>query len=198
MGDDWELSPGGGWGVAYHEDELPQPDVADYIKAIAQEIPRRCRANGLPLPVLRIEPGRSLVARAGVAVYRVGSVKRRKHETWLLIDGGIADNPRHALYGSRYSCLPVKGLGRDLSETVSVAGRFCESGDVLIEDLRMPKIGEGELIAVPASGAYQLSMASNYNGSCRPAVLWLENGQCQVIVRRETTGELLLRDQSIT
>ena len=116
------------------------------------------------------------MARAGVALYRVGAVKRRKHRTWLLVDGGMADNPRHALYGARYSCLPVKGLGRAMTDSVSIAGPYCESGDVLIDDLPMPPIEEGELLAVPMSGAYQLSMASNYNGARRPAAVWLETG----------------------
>ena len=111
------------------------------------------------------------MARAGVAIYRVGTVKRRPHRTWLLVDGGMADNPRHALYGARYSCLPAVGVARELSEEVSIGGPYCESGDVLVEDLMMPQIDEGELIVIPVSGAYQLSMASNYNGACRPAVL---------------------------
>ena len=193
----WHFCPGGGWGAAYHEDELPQPDIAKYVGVIAREVTKRCRLSGLPLPTLHVEPGRSLVARAGVAVYRVGAVKRRKQRTWLLVDGGMADNPRHALYGARYSCLPVKGLGRDMTETVSIAGPFCESGDVLIEDLLLPRIEEGELLAVPVSGAYQLSMASNYNGARRPAAVWIERGRSRLILRRETTEDLSHRQLSI-
>ena len=130
------------------------------------------------LPHLHLEPGRSLIARAGVAIYRVGAVKRRGKQIWSLTDGGMADNPRHALYGARYSCLTVAGLGREMNEKVSIAGPYCESGDVIIEDLLMPQIEEGELIAIPVSGAYHLSMSSNYNGARRPAVLWLEEGSC--------------------
>jgi diaminopimelate decarboxylase len=146
------------------------------------------------LPHLHLEPGRSLVARAGVAVYRVGAIKRRGERTWLLMDGGMADNPRHALYGARYSCLTVSNPGRERSERVSIAGPYCESGDVIIEDLMMPKVEEGVLIAVPVSGAYQLSMSSNYNGARRPAVVWLDAGKAKLIVRRETSGDLLDRD----
>jgi len=171
---DWHFSPGGGWGVAYHEDELPQPDTTDYVSVIAGAVVDTCRRLGLDLPHLHIEPGRSIVARAGVAVYRVNTVKRQGDRTWLLVDGGMADNPRHALYGARYSCLTVAGLDRERSERVHIAGPYCESGDVLIEDLPMPKVNEGELIAIPMSGAYQLSMSGNYNGARRPAVLWLE------------------------
>ncbi len=103
----------------------------------------------------------------------------------------MADNPRHALYGARYSCLTVVGLGREMNGKVSIAGPYCESGDVVIDDLPMPQVEEGELIAIPVSGAYHLSMSSNYNGARRPAVLWLEEGHVKEIVRRETTDDLL-------
>ena len=188
---DWHFCPGGGWGMAYHEDELPNPSIESYVRGIAESVVEGCRQRGLDLPHLHLEPGRSIVARAGVAIYHVGSVKRRAHKTWLLADGGMADNPRHALYGSRYSCLPVTGLSRASIEMVSVAGPYCESGDVVIEDLLMPEIAEGEYIAIPVAGAYHLSMASNYNGARRPAVLWLEEGKAKLIIRRETTQDLL-------
>jgi diaminopimelate decarboxylase len=188
---EWHFCPGGGWGVAYHEDELPNPSVESYVRGIAEAVVEGCQARGLNLPHLHLEPGRSLVARAGVALYRVGAVKRRGHRTWLLTDGGMADNPRHALYGSRYSCLPVTGLGRVGSETVSVAGPYCESGDVVLEDLPMPDVKEGELIAIPVAGAYQLSMSSNYNGARRPAVLMLEESTARLIIERETVQDLL-------
>ena len=194
----WHFCPGGGWGVAYHEDELPQPDIEEYVRIIAQEVQEKCKASSLPLPILHLEPGRTLVARAGVALYRVGTVKRRGERTWALTDGGLADNPRPALYGSRYSCLPASGLSREMNERVSVAGPYCESGDVIIEDLLLPRVEEGELIAVPVSGAYQLSMSSNYNGARRPLVVWLDDGSVRVIVRRESLEDLSQRDLSIT
>ena len=135
-----------------------------------------CGQRGLELPHLHLEPGRSLVARAGVAVYRVGAVKRRGNKTWLLTDGGMADNPRHALYGARYSCLPVTG----------VCSRQDREGLRRRSLLRVWRYrhrrpvhagsSEGELIAIPVAGAYHLSMSSNYNGARRPAVLWLEEG----------------------
>jgi diaminopimelate decarboxylase len=194
---EWHFSPGGGWGVAYHEDELPQPEIESYVKLIAETVVQTCQGLGLNLPYLHIEPGRSIVARAGVALYRVNTVKRQGGRTWLLVDGGLADNPRHALYRARYSCLPVAGPERERSERVHIAGPYCESGDVLIEDLPMPKVREGELIAIPISGAYHLSMSSNYNGARRPAVVWLENGKAQLIQRRETSEDLLKRDLSL-
>jgi diaminopimelate decarboxylase len=177
--------------VAYHEDELPDPSIESYVRGIAEAVVEGCRLRGLDFPHLHLEPGRSLVARAGLALYRVGAVKRRGHKTWLLTDGGMADNLRHALYGAKYSCLTVTGLNRAGTEQVSIAGPYCESGDILIEDLSMPDVREGELIAIPVAGAYHLSMSSNYNGARRPAVLWLEAGRAKLIVQRETTQDLL-------
>ncbi len=194
---EWHFSPGGGWGVAYHEDELPQPDVNEYVRVIAENVIEGCETRGLSLPHLHLEPGRSLAARAGVAIYRAGAIKRRGDKVWVLTDGGMTDNPRHAMYGARYSCLPVSSVSGERSEVVSIAGPYCESGDVVIEDLPMPKIQEGDLLAIPASGAYHLSMASNYNGSRKPAVLWLEAGNARVIQRRETVMDLLARDEMI-
>jgi diaminopimelate decarboxylase len=191
---EWHFCPGGGWSVAYHEDELPQPEIEDYVRGIAEAVIEGCQARGLSLPHLHLEPGRSIIARAGVALYRVGAIKRRGDRTWILTDGGMADNPRHALYGARYACLPVSALSRGMNEKVSIAGPYCESGDVIIEDLLMPRIEENEWIAVPVSGAYHLSMSSNYNGARRPSVLWLEEGNVTEIVRRETTDDLLRRD----
>ena len=191
---EWHFCPGGGWGVAYHEDELPSPSIESYVRGIAEAVIEGCTIRGLDLPHLHLEPGRSLVARAGVAVYRVGAVKRRGHKTWLLTDGGMADNPRFALYGAKYSCLTVSGVGGERSERVSIAGPYCESGDIVIEDLPMPKVTEGNLIAIPVAGAYHLSMSSNYNGARRPAVLWLEEGFAQVIKQRETVNDLLDTD----
>jgi diaminopimelate decarboxylase len=195
---EWHFSPGGGWGVAYHEDELPQPDSNEYVRVIAENVTEGCKSRRLPMPHLHLEPGRSLVARAGVAVYQVGAIKQRGDKVWILTDGGMTDNPRHAMYGARYSCLPVSDPGKEMSGRVSIAGPYCESGDVVIEDLLMPKIEVEELIAIPASGAYHLSMSSNYNGSRKPAVLWLEPGQARVIQRRETIEDLIRRDQVIS
>lgn len=194
---EWHFCPGGGWGVAYHEDELPHPSIENYVRGIAEAVVEGCRLRSLDLPHLHLEPGRSLAARAGVAVYRVGAVKKRGNTTWLLADGGMADNPRYALYGARYSCLPVQAPGRERCERVSVAGPFCESGDVIIEDLMMPSVEPGELIAIPVAGAYHLSMSSNYNGARRPAVIWLEEGHARLIVRRETTEDLLRREENL-
>ena len=170
------LCPGGGWGVPYHEDDLPFPPLSSYVRFVAERLVDGCRRRDLPLPRLQLEPGRSLVAQAGVALYRVGYVKHSAHQRWVLLDGGLADNPRPALYGSRYTALPVLNPQRPGSGPAWLAGPYCESGDILIYGLPFPEVEAGELVAVPMSGAYQLSMASNYHGACKPAVLWLRDG----------------------
>jgi len=195
---DWHFCPGGGWGVAYHEDELPSPSIESYVRGISEAVVDGCRIRGLTLPHLRLEPGRSLVAQAGVAMYRVGAIKKRGHKTWLLTDGGMADNPRFALYGARYSCLTVSSPSGERSERVSIAGPYCESGDIVIEDLLMPKVKEGDLIVIPVAGAYHLSMSSNYNGARKPAVLWLEKDHVQLIRQRETVRDLFEADLKFT
>ncbi len=191
------LCPGGGWGVAYHEDELPHPPIKDYVTFISERVVAGCRSRGLGLPQLRLEPGRGLVARAGVALYRVGTVKSTARRRWLLLDGGLADNPRPALYGTRYSALPVQRPRRPDGGPAWLGGPYCESSDVLVEALPMPEIQPGELIAIPVSGAYHLSMASNYNGACRPAVLWLKDGVASLVLRREEVQDLVRRDMAI-
>lgn len=191
------LCPGGGWGVAYHEDDLPQPDIEHYVRFVAQRVEKGCQQRGLKLPTLHLEPGRSLVARGGVAVYRVGAVKQTGARRWILIDGGMADNPRPALYGARYSALPVVDPARPVAGPAWVAGPYCESGDVLIEALPLPEMAADELIAVPASGAYHLAMQSNYNGARKPPVLWLDRGRITLIQRGETVADLLARDADI-
>ena len=197
LGQVWHFCPGGGWSVAYHEDELPQPQIDEYVRLISETVVNKCRIIGLPLPVLHLEPGRSLIARAGVALYRVGVVKRGDDRNWVLIDGGMADNPRYALYGAKYSCLPATGLERPFDQRISVAGPYCESGDILLEDLLLPGIEEQELLAIPTSGAYQLSMSNNYNGARRPAVIWVDEGRARLIIRRETVEDLSQRDLSV-
>ncbi|MBI3959152.1 MAG: diaminopimelate decarboxylase [Chloroflexi bacterium] len=191
------LSPGGGWGVPYHEDDLPHPSIDDYVAFLSARLAAGCAANDLPLPILHVEPGRSIVAVAGVALYRVGAVKRTSNRRWLLLDGGMADNIRPSLYGARYSALPVANPLRPALDPAWLGGPYCESGDVLIENLLMADVQPGELLAVPVSGAYHLMMSSNYNGALRPAVVWLQDGQAQLIQRRETVEDLVDRDEGM-
>jgi diaminopimelate decarboxylase len=194
FGEGWHLSPGGGWGMAYHEDELPHPSIEDYVQFVAEKVQAGCQKHGLALPHLHLEPGRSLVAKAGVALYRVGTVKHSGGRTWVLVDGGLADNPRPALYGARYSALTATKVTGGTPQVVFIAGPYCESGDVLIEGIELGAVEEGDLIAIPMSGAYHISMSSNYNGARRPAVVMVENGQAHELLRRENTADLFRRD----
>lgn len=191
-----EFSPGGGWAVPYTpaqaEGLLP---VEEALEPLAAAVVAGCGEQALPLPRLVVEPGRSLVARAGVAVYTVGAVKQAGDTLYAFIDGGLADNPRPALYDAAYHALLANRQGAAERIRVHVAGPYCETGDVLIYDLELPPLQPGDLLAVPVSGAYQLSMASNYNGALRPAVVWVEAGQARLVQRRETVADLLRRDE---
>jgi len=191
------LCPGGGWGVPYHEDDLPHAPAAQYVAQVAMRLEAGCRQRGLPLPRLQMEPGRSLVARAGIALYRVGGTKQAGDRRWLLLDGGLVDNVRPALYGARYSALPVSAPNRPSAGPAWLAGPYCESGDVLASALPLPDLGPGELLAVPVSGAYQLSMASNYNGARRPAVLWIAGGRVHLVRRREEVADMYRLDEAL-
>jgi diaminopimelate decarboxylase len=135
------------------------------------------------------------VGRAGVTLYRVGSVKRLPGRTWVAIDGGMSDNPRPQLYGARYTALSATRAEEPVDEVVSVAGMHCESGDVLIDDVALPSPGRGDLLAVPATGAYTLAMASNYNGVGRPAAVLVGQGSPRVIRARESVDDLLRQER---
>ncbi len=137
-------------------------------------------AADLPKPQLVFEPGRSLVGRAGVTLYRVGVVKRSGATTWVAVDGGMSDNPRPALYGARYSALLANRADEPTTGTYAVCGKHCESGDVLIERAELPEPRRGDLLATPVTGAYALSMASNYNAVPKPAALLLAGGSAVI------------------
>ena len=185
-----EFSPGGGFGLQFVRDEAP-PAIGAYAEAIADAVKDACRRHGLDLPRVVVEPGRSVVGRAGVALYTVGARKEIPGvRTYVAVDGGMADNIRPAIYGSRYEALAA---GRPLAaaeETVTIAGKYCESGDILIKDARLPRMEAGEVLAIPASGAYCLAMASNYNLSLRPAIVFVRDSQARLVRRRETYDDL--------
>jgi diaminopimelate decarboxylase len=186
-----ELSPGGGFGVRYTSDDTPV-SAKDATAAIAQAVCAAARDAQRPLPKLTIEPGRSIVGPAGVAVYRVGSIKVIEGvRTYVAVDGGMADNIRPTAYGATYTPVLANRLSEPADSTVAVAGRYCESGDVLVRDAALPMPTVGDLVAIPASGAYHLSMASNYNLVPRPAVVVVANGQARLVRRRETYADLL-------
>ena len=189
-----EYSPGGGFASQYVR-EKPAPPVDAYADVIVASFKRRCEENNLPLPHLFVEPGRSLVARAGVALYTVGSSKSVEGlRTWISVDGGMADNIRPALYDAKYEAVVVNRADEVPTETVTIAGKYCESGDLLVKDAHLPPVHAGDVIALPASGAYCLTMASNYNMALKPAVVVVKDGQARVIRRRETYADLLATD----
>lgn len=191
-----ELSPGGGWGVPYRPETPPAP-IVPYITALSAAVRAGCQRHSFDWPRLVIEPGRTLMARAGVALYRVGGVKRMPGRTYVLIDGGMADNPRPALYQAAYTAVLANRIGEGATETVAIAGPYCESGDIMIQQVSLPLAQAGDLLAVPVAGAYHLSMASNYNAALRPAVLWVADGQARMIQERETIDDLLRRDRPL-
>ena len=181
---------GGGFGIRHHPDD-EVADAATLVSAAAATARTAFSEAGLPEPEVWLEPGRCLVGRAGVTLYRVGSVKRLPGRTWAAVDGGMSDNPRPQLYGARYTALSATRADEPVDEVVSVAGMHCESGDVLIDDVALPAPRRGDLLAVPATGAYTLAMASNYNGVTRPAAVLVGNGSARVIRRRESVEDLL-------
>ncbi|GAA4995260.1 diaminopimelate decarboxylase [Pseudonocardia tropica] len=192
-----ELDLGGGHAVGYAEGE-PCLDPATFGRAVRGTLARACAAHGIDEPRLLVEPGRAVVARAGVTLYRVGAVQRcGDGRTTVLVDGGMSDDPRPALYGARY---PVRLVGRATRaplETVRVAGRHCESSDVIADGVRLPAdVAPGDLLAVPLSGAYHTSMASTYNQVPRPPVVAVAAGASLPLLRRDTPEDLLRRDCS--
>ena len=193
------LSPGGGLGIPYHPDDPAIPLHTLVKQLCAHAADSWQQRHGGPHPALILEPGRSLVARSGIALYTVGAVRHLEDGRRIIaVDGGMSDNPRPALYGARYTA----ALARDpLGETVgpaSIVGPLCESGDFLIEEVLLPEVQPGDVLAIPVSGAYQLSMASNYNGSLRPAVILHTPDGLHLMQRRETIDDLVRRDQPLT
>jgi len=186
---------GGGFGIRHHPADTG-PEAAELAASAAATARTAFAEAGLPAPEVWLEPGRCLVGRAGVTLYRVGSVKRLPGRTWVAIDGGMSDNPRPQLYDARYTALSATRADEYVDELVSVAGMHCESGDVLIDDVALPSPRRGDLLAVPATGAYTLAMASNYNGVTRPAAVLVRDGEARVIRRREGIEDLLRHEVS--
>jgi diaminopimelate decarboxylase len=190
------LNLGGGFGIRYtKEDEPIEP--SQYVEAIISEVKKWVDHFSMKLPEIWIEPGRSLVGDAGITLYRVGSSKDvpgvRKY---LAVDGGMSDNIRPALYQAKYEAVLANKPLSTVKETVSIAGKCCESGDMLIWDLPLPETGQEDILAVFCTGAYGYSMANNYNRLPRPAVVFVENGEARLVVKRETYEDLIRLDIS--
>jgi diaminopimelate decarboxylase len=193
----WEpavVDLGGGLGVRHVEDE-EAPAVQEFVGELLQRLARAWELHGLRLPLVILEPGRSLVGRAGVALYRVGVVKRASETTtYVAVDGGMSDNPRPQLYGARYTALLANRAGEPAEHPYAVTGKHCEE-EVLIRRVLLPEPHRGDVLAVPAAGAYTLAMSSNYNLLPRPAAVLVRGGGARLIRRRETLDDVLSLDQ---
>ena len=192
------LNLGGGMGVRYTSDDSPIP-VNRLVEGIVQAAAASFQEYGIPLPRLMMEPGRSIVAQAGTTLYTVGSRKEMPGvRTYVAVDGGMTDNPRLALYGAKYeACIANRANDPDV-ETVSIAGKCCESGDMLIWDVSLPKPVPGDILAVSCTGAYNYSMASNYNRVAKPAVVFVRGSEARLVVERETAADVCRLDRSLS
>jgi diaminopimelate decarboxylase len=194
---DWTpalVDVGGGFGIRHVEDE-PEMPVAELVRSIAGAVAREWASRELPSPRLVFEPGRSIVGPAAFTLYRIGAVKQAGDTRYVAIDGGMSDNPRPQLYNALYSALLANRADEDPADGhFTIAGKHCESGDVLIERAVLPEPRRGDLLAVPATGAYTLAMGSNYNGIPRPAAVLVSDGVARLILRRETVDDLLSRE----
>jgi len=189
-----ELNIGGGVGIAYCEKDNP-PDLKKYASAVMRSVKKLSKRYSLKEPKLIMEPGRSLVGRAGVTLYSVGTVKNIPGiRTYAVIDGGMTDNPRYILYQAKYEAFPASRMKAKRAHSVTIAGRACESGDVVIKDIKLPSLKRGDVIAVASTGAYNYSMASNYNRMPRPAMVLVKKGKARLIVRRETKEDIVRND----
>ncbi|TVV29281.1 diaminopimelate decarboxylase [Weissella cibaria] len=197
---EWDFEPqvinaGGGFGIRYTADDEPLP-AATFVEAIIDTIAEKTTAYGMQMPAVWIEPGRSIVGPAGYSLYTIGSRKDVPGiRSYLAVDGGMGDNIRPALYQAKYEAVLAAQPDAPSDEVVRVAGKYCESGDVLVWEQALPKTKPGDVLAVLATGAYGYSMASNYNRNGRPAVVFVENGQAKVVVERETLADLVRLDR---
>ncbi len=190
----YELNIGGGLGISYTYNDDP-PSIKEWVKTVSESVMQACVRNNLPLPKLIAEPGRSLIGSACITAYTVGSRKVIPGVcTYLAIDGGMSDNPRPITYQSIYSVLTGNKMSKQITETFTIAGKHCESGDIVIKDAKLPQTHTGDILVVMGTGAYNYSMASNYNRIPRPAAVLVNNGEANLIVRRETYDDLVRQD----
>jgi diaminopimelate decarboxylase len=193
-----EINLGGGLGVPYTADELDAPSIATFAATVRDAYAVACRDAGLdPAPRLTVEAGRSIAAPAGITLYEVGTIKEIPGvRTYVAVDGGMSDNPRPATYGADYEAFLPGRVTAPRPFAVSVAGKHCEQGDILVRDAHLPAdLAVGDVLATPVTGAYGYSMASNYNLVLRAAVVFVRDGRARVVVRRESLDDLVVRDQ---
>lgn len=190
-----ELNVGGGLGIHYVEGDV-RAKVKDFMDPMMERLHARCGELELQVPQITIEPGRWIVGEAGITLYTIGSIKEVPDlRTYAGIDGGMPDNPRPALYEAKYEAVIANKVDLPKDQLVTIAGKCCESGDILIWDLKVPQLDSGDTLAVMSTGAYNYSMASNYNRIPRPAVVMVKNGQDRVIVERETYEDMIAREK---
>ena len=188
------VNMGGGLGIAYTRDDRPAA-VEDYAEAVVEAVHHEWVRAGLDRPRILVEPGRGIVGRAGLTLYRVGGVKEIPGvRTYASVDGGMSDLLRPMLYGAVYEPLLANRADAEPTGTLRLVGKHCESGDVLVREASLPPVTPGDLVCLPATGAYGISMASNYNGVTRPAVLFVDRGRARLVTRRETYSDLVARD----
>jgi len=189
-----ELDLGGGFGIKYSENDNPKP-LGDYIVRVSEVMKKKCAELDIEIPEISIEPGRSIVGDAGITLYTVGAVKEIEGiRKYVLIDGGMADNPRYALYQAEYAIVNAQNAEAPANDVITLAGRCCESGDLIGENMKVAELKSGDVVAVLSTGAYNHSMASNYNRLSRPAVIMVRDGEPKVIVRRESIQDIILND----
>jgi len=189
-----EFAPGGGFAVWYTLDSSA-PSIADYAEAITSRFMSVTNELGLACPRFIIEPGRGIVGQAGVALYTIGAIKEIPGvRNYICVDGGIGDNVRPALYEAKYEALLANRVGEEETMRATVAGRYCESGDILVRDVIVPPASVGDIIAIPVSGAYSIPMSSNYNMVPRPAIIMVRDGKARLIRRRENYQDLMRLD----
>lgn len=189
-----ELNLGGGYGIMYTADDDPI-EYDKYIEHVAEIVKDTAKKRGVKMPHIFMEPGRSIVASAGITLYTIGGIKDIKNvRKYVSVDGGMGDNPRYILYQSEYTAVLANRAGDKPTEKVTIAGKCCESGDILLKDTMLPKTEAGDTLAVLATGAYNYSMASNYNRIPRPAVVAVKDGEARVVVKRETYDDLIKND----
>ncbi|OPJ65859.1 diaminopimelate decarboxylase [Clostridium chromiireducens] len=189
-----EVDFGGGFGVYYTKDDEPKT-TEEYCKTIINKVDEVCARTGQERPILTIEPGRSIVANAGLTLYTVGSIKEIPGiRTYVSVDGGMTDNIRPALYNAEYECILANKVSEVSEETVTISGKCCESGDILLENVKLPQVESGDILAIMTTGAYGYSMSSNYNKIPKPSVVMVKDNEARLICKRESYEDLLKND----
>ena len=189
-----KLNLGGGFGIKYLENDKPIK-YDRYIEEVSKVLNEKCKEHSIKLPFILMEPGRSIVGDAGVTLYTVGCVKDIKNvRKYVSVDGGMADNPRYILYEAEYDGVVANRTNAIADDVVTVCGKCCESGDIIMKDACLPKMESGDILAVMSTGAYNYSMSSNYNRLCRPAVVFVKDGKDELAVKRETYEDILRND----